>query len=132
MDVMDSRRRLLMQGLQDSNIAPDLSLWVDGYIATDGSVNSNHSNGEKSSPFISVEEGLIYTFSYTMSGNPPGQYWAALCFYDANKARKGNRIAPGTKNDYYDVSGTAPTDAKYVRLSFRTYNIATSVKLIKN
>ena len=114
------------------NLAPPLSQWQDGYINGAGGIDAFNPNGELYSPYVRVDAGRVYKFSYTMSAIPANTYWASICFYDESYTRVGNRIAPGTSNTLYDVFGEAPNGAKYMRMSFRSYGIATSVSLVES
>lgn len=106
------------------NICPPIADgWVNGYVTTDGSVNPDTTNGEKTSPFIKVEEELAYSFSYNLSGTPSSDYWSAIGWYDENNTFL-RRDAGNTGSNYTVRMATAPSGAAYARVSFRTYNMA--------
>lgn len=110
------------------NICPPIADgWVNGYIASDGSVNPDTTNGEKTSPFIKVGEELYYSFAYNLSGTPSSDYWSAIGWYDENNTFL-QRNAENTGPTYTVRTAKAPSGAAYARVSFRTYNMANWVQ----
>ena len=80
---------------------------VDGYLTSDGTIHTN--NGYRTSEYIPILSNQKY-ITYAAGLNTP-----SVCFYDANK----NYISGVNYAGRQYATFTTPSDAKYVRLSFR-------------
>lgn len=96
-----------------------------GYIDGDGSIaTAGVTTKEIVTDFIDVSDNKLYSFVYKLYTGTP---WLGYCFYDENKQKVGSRI---TLSDFPVIdsysTGIAsvrrPDDAKYLRVSFRTYD----------
>lgn len=90
------------------NLVPDFNVtyefWSRGWLNSSGGISSS-SNPYITSEFIQIKAGSNYIFSTNSSG------WKCNAFFDENK-----RIISGTYKE--TNSGTAPQNAKYIRISF--------------
>ena len=105
----------------------DYSDWSDGYLRNDGIPSGTVPAApayERTSPYIEIKGGQTYIFSFsnvasaTISNN--------MCFYDKDKNFVGTRITDGA---HLYITGTAPENAAYVRVSARTFNGMSDVQL---
>lgn len=93
------------------------------YLIADGTEASGFTNGEIKTVFIEIEPDTDYTFFawVTLSNQ---QYWHRHCFYDENKT-----FISQVSKSQNNISGlyqvrvvyTSPINAKYIRLSMRSY-----------
>ena len=114
-------------GERTGNLAPPLTEWVDGYVSASGAIAPPSKDyKEKSSDYISVGAGRTYTFSV---GNefPGGAYypWRAIGWYTQDKTF----ISRASGNAGGALSTSAPSDAVYCRLSYRTHGETTNPML---
>ena len=122
-----------MCGVKTGNLAPPLTEWVDGFInGTTGNVSeASETRKEKTSPFITIEGDKPYYF-YTESGTFPTisseTAWRSVAFYDSSKSFISR--PSGTYDSPYYI--TAPQNAVYARLSYRTYGSVTNPALVKS
>ena len=110
------------------NLCPDLSEeWVGGYIDANGTlVPPAEPTWAMTSPYIAAAANNKYTFSYRLSVAEPAQgYWCLISFFDANK----QFIYRRARTTQCTLTETAPSDAAFIRLSFRTYHAAQNVRL---
>lgn len=117
-------------GVQTENLCPTLSNWVDGYINPAGNITSPLPiTLEKSSDFIEVSPNTLYTFciidGFPFIENNPA--WRGIAYYDVDHAFI-SRVA-----DYLteNLTNTTPVNAKYVRLTYRTYGQTNSPMLVE-
>jgi hypothetical protein len=106
-------------GEKTGNLAPPLADWISGYINQSGSITkAGEKNREKTSDYIQITAGEMYTFSRTQSF-PQGSdgAWRAIGWYDINKGF----ISRTAYVSEVALSATAPSNAVFCRLSFRTY-----------
>lgn len=100
--------------------------WSDGYLKTNGVPSGTSAVApayERCSPYVPIKGGQAYTMSYRFTGEIPagGSGSNNICFYDANKTMVGTRIA--AMGQTY-ITGTAPSNAAYLRFSHRTYGMS--------
>lgn len=93
------------------------------YLNANGTEASGFSNGEIKTTFIEVEPNTEYAFfSWVNISN--NQYWHRHCWYDENKnfISQVSKTESNVNTDYTSrVKYTSPSDAKYIRLSMRSY-----------
>lgn len=111
----------------------DYTAMGQGYISgTDGSVVAWSSTlQERVSDYIQIQGGNDYIFSATV--NNSSEKWVGIGIYDADKnfiMRVGTTKGTGA-NFTQEISATNTANAKYVRVSFRTYGIAEKAQLEK-
>lgn len=96
-----------------------------GYINGDGSIAPAGTNTkELVTDFIDVSDNKLYSFVYKLYTGAP---WLGYCFYDENQQKVGSRIilSDFPLIDSYSTgiaSVRRPDGAKYLRVSFRTYD----------
>lgn len=94
--------------LFDKNATDTNNGYVDnGYLTSDGTIHTN--NGYRISEYIPILSNQKY-ITYAAGLNAP-----SVCFYDANK----NYISGVNYAGRLHATFTTPSDAKYLRLSFR-------------
>lgn len=101
------------------NLSPPLTDWISGYVNNSGSITrADETNKEKTSDYIKISAGESYTFSRTQSF-PQGSNgaWRAIGWYNQNK----NFISRTAYASEEALSASAPSNAVFCRLSFRTY-----------
>mgnify|MGYP007057671332 CR=1 FL=1 len=115
------------------NLAPPLSQWVNGYITTYGSLapSSVPVQKEKTSDFIEIKPNTQYTFGIEGNAFPQGNNgsWLGIGLYC------GDRTFISRPSSYLDPSPytfLTPSEAKYVRLSYRTYGELLEPRLSEN
>lgn len=104
------------------NLLPPIANWVKGYINSEGTITNATESKQISSPFIQINSNKNFTFSfYPNSGSP----WGCIAFYTDNKDYI-DRVA-----DYENTTifATSPNNAKYIRVSYRTYGAGTYAQL---
>ena len=114
------------------NLAPDFSSWENGYISTTGVISGmNNVKQEKTSPFIEIHSITNITFSLD-SGVFPSigteweqRGWRTFGFYDENKSFI-SRVGGDGENT---LTVTVPSNAKYFRISMRTFGENENVML---
>ena len=96
-----------------------------------GVINNSSSNGDldstvtnwMSTDYIAVEAGKTYILAIAL-GNYYGSGFKGICYYDANKAYKGHIIPTnGIQTSEVVDTFTAPSDASYIRTSYRKASI---------
>ena len=103
------------------------SKWSKGWLnATgDGSLLGPSGNEERTSDFIRVTAGSVYTFQWWSTIATGQKCWEAWQFYDSNKKPFGGRGGYGEYGSDGAQHGkrtvTAPPNACYIRLSFRSF-----------
>ena len=108
----------------------DYDAMSSGYINIYGEVSpASPTQLEKVSGFIPITAGQAYTFSTII--NNAYRKWVGIGIYDAEKKFIG-RPTSGEMGSITDITYALPslytTGASYVRVSFRTYGIATNVQ----
>ena len=108
----------------------DYDAMSSGYINGYGEVSpASTTQLEKVSGFIPITAGQAYTFS-TIINTAYGK-WVGIGVYDAEK-KFIRRLASGDMGSITDITYALPSSytagASYVRVSFRTYGIATNVQ----
>lgn len=108
-----------------------------GYIenGTGGAITMSNAvagGREKTTDFIPVTPGGMYTLLLDYAPITDAAFWAAYMFYDENKAPVGTRLTSGAKTYIDPVTNhsivrtfiSVPTTAtiKYIRFSFRSLN----------
>ena len=108
-----------MCGVRTGNLSPPLSAWEDGYVsAYTGGILSPTQSAEKTSPYIDISgiTGYLY-MSYETGMFPVGNDgdWWCIGFYTDGKAFISRLASVNYKHFLI------PDNARYVRISFRTY-----------
>lgn len=99
----------------------DLSNFVDGYVNSNGTFNTNHSNGEMRSGFIPVKPDTTYYFSIVETTGT-AEAWVGIGEYtDTNTSSFVRR------DGYWRFTTSATT--KYVVVSARNLAKATKIQL---
>ena len=102
--------------IKTQNLAPPLSDWDDGYIDANGDLHSPSSTQqEKTTPYIAIDS-TNYVCTSDFTEGTIGR-WKCAAYYDENKTF----ISRATSYDNGAWSLTAPANAAFIRLSFRTY-----------
>lgn len=102
------------------NLCPNIETWERGFIDREGNIDyPSPTYQEKSSSYIYIKvfSSIVYSFP---NGFPTGESnapWRAIAFYDKNLTFL-NRIAG---NSSAIISASIPSNAAYIRLSYRTY-----------
>ena len=103
--------------------------WSEGYLKANGDPSGALGSAkERTTPFIPIIGGQTYVFSFASTADlPSGGEWSNnICFYDSSKALVGTR---SNQYSYKYISATAPSNASYVRVSLRTYDITEKYQL---
>lgn len=101
---------------KSENLAPPISTWVSGYIDAQGNLQSASSvQQEKTTPYIEID-GSNYVCTSDFTDGTIGR-WKAAAYYTADKTF----ISRATSYDNGSWSLSSPSNAAYIRLSFRTY-----------
>lgn len=113
--------------LSSKNLLDPTTL-IDGYVnGADGTVNSNHPNGEMCSSFIRVKPNTKYTVSIQATSSS-WQQWFGIgeykdCTTESFITRQSATTAP---NSYYTITTNA--GCNYVRVSGRNMKDATKIQ----
>jgi hypothetical protein len=104
------------------NLLPSDAFSVDGYVKGDGSISApSATNIEKATDFLEIVSGTAYIFSVKIANSDTK--WIGIGIYDADK-NFINRVG-GTKGTAETttqaLSATDTENAKYVRISLRTF-----------
>ncbi len=103
------------------------SKWSKGWLNAngDGSLLGPSGHEERTSDFIRVTAGTVYTFQWWSTITTGQKCWEAWQFYDTNKQPFGGRGGYGEYGSDGAQHGkrtvTAPPNACYIRLSFRSF-----------
>ena len=110
------------------NLLPYPSLkngWESGYLNNSGGIiPASDERQEMTSDYIPINTGSSYMFSFAL--NEPKENWIGLLFYDSTKTAIGDRAVMWSSTT---LRVTAPAEAMYVRISFRTYGMVSWVQL---
>ena len=99
----------------------DLSSMVDGYVNTNGTFNTNHSNGEMRSDFIPVKPNTTYYFSIIETTGTAAD-WVGIGEYTSNDVTTFIR-----RDSFWRF--TTSENAKYIVVSSRNLAQATKIQL---
>ena len=99
----------------------DFSTFVDGYVNTNGTFNSNHTNGEMRSDFIPVKPNTQYYFSIIDTTGTAAD-WVGIGEYTTNST------SGFIRRDSFWRFTTSPT-TKYIVISSRNLAQATKIQL---
>ena len=99
----------------------DLSSMVDGYVNTNGTFNTNHSNGEMRSGFIPVKPNTTYYFSIVETTGTAAD-WVGIGEYTSNDVTTFIR-----RDSFWRF--TTSENAKYIVVSSRNLAQATKIQL---
>ena len=123
---MEARRRLLMLPNKRGKrwiFSKIDDRWVDGYISGTTIATASATAQEKTSPFFKVEPGETYAVCDNYEGWSSDP-WVAIGWYsDETLASAISR--PATTSSYAEY--IAPENAKYARISTRTYGVVEEV-----
>lgn len=110
-----------MCGVRTNNLAPQLTEWVDGYLSDSGNIAQQSAvNLEKTSKYIAITAGMVYTFLHESGSFPStktANAWKAIGWYTSS----GVFISRGTQATDGSLIQTAPENAAFCRVSFRTF-----------
>lgn len=121
-------------GLQNVNVCGknlfDISTLQDGYVTSEGTINTNHPLGEMHSNFIKVQPSTSYTFKINETSSTYDN-WIGIGEYTNNNytdfvIRK--TMTTATQN-YYTF--TTNSNTKYIIVSARNLHDATKIQLEK-
>lgn len=97
--------------------------WLNGN--GNGQILGPDAKGERTTDFIQVVAGKTYTFQWWATVSEGQKCWEAWQFYDSNQKPFGSRGGYGEHGSDGEQHGkrtiTAPTNACYIRLSFRSF-----------
>lgn len=99
----------------------DFSTFVDGYVNTNGTFNTNHSNGEMRSGFIPVKPSTTYYFSIIETTGTAAD-WVGIGEYTSNDVTTFIR-----RDSFWRFTTSA--NAKYIVISSRNLAQATKIQL---
>lgn len=110
------------------NVIPSDMEWTPGYLGNSGNITAQSSTSlEYTTDYIDISSYIGQTITAVMSllsGDP----WSAYCVFDASKGIIGGRTTLSANNIEHDgrrlVMDTleiAASNAKYIRVSMRTY-----------
>lgn len=99
----------------------DLSSFVDGYVNSNGTFNTNHSNGEMRSGFIPVKPDTVYYFSIVETTGTAAD-WVGIGEYTSNDG-----AGFISRKSFWRF--TTSSTAKYVVVSARNLAQATKIQL---
>ena len=116
-------------GVRTGNLAPPLTEWVDGYLSYTGNIAPQSSvNLEKTSKYIAITAGTAYSFLHESGSFPSTETanaWKAFGWYTSS----GVFISRGTQATGGPFIQTAPENAAFCRVSFRTFGNTGNVML---
>lgn len=93
--------------------------WYDGYVSTNGSISTTTTNGEKYSNLLGVAEGDKVVVTVSDDTDTPA---TSVAWYNESKVFISR--SAGSSNIVAEF--TAPTGAKYFRISYRSYSGVTA------
>lgn len=111
---------MTMENGNTENLAPALSQWGNGYVSVNGAITHIHLYyEEKFSTFIEIKPNAVYLFGIDGNAFPTGSggAWLGIGLYD-DEQHFIKRVTSTSTNPYIF---STPSNAKYVRLSYRSY-----------
>lgn len=126
-------------GLESPDITPPIEDCESMYISYDGTFQPAQQTTQE---ILTPELPAVSGYTYTATGNftrASHGYWGAFAWYDKEHAIIGQRLTGGTTKNmvdsdgvertYFEYSVIAPSNAKYLRFSTRTFGEDISLKI---
>ena len=133
MSYLETKRNALMNAIQSggfNNLLENVS-WANGYFDRSGNVASPSSTQLEvyCEDYIEVEPDSYYIWQ--MEYGRSVSTWATYTCYDSDKNYISRPDLPTTSNEYKVLTFKTPSNAYYIRPTFRTYG-SVNVALIKD